>query len=1091
MTDCRFRSGRPILFPVGVALLFVSWSLGQGFEAVRVWEGEIRLPTYEEEAPDINAPFDLFQQRSFSTYPYTTRENLTSRSSNRVWRTLNLENEFLKLTVLPDLGGRIYSCIDKTNGAEIFYANPSIKFAQVAYRGAWVALGVEFNFPVSHNWMTVSPVDYAVVEHPDGSASIWVGNIDRAYGMCWRVSLTMRPGSSLLEQNVTLYNRDFQRHRFYWWNTSSVESWDDSKIIYPMKYSASHGFADVDTWPVDSSGVDLSRPGNHTRGFVSRFAVGSREPFMGVYHPRTDAGMVHFAFIDEVPGKKIWSWGWDQEGRNWRKALSDNDGSYLEIQAGLFRNQETYAFLEPQESIRFREYYMPVRGIEGFSRANLAGILHVRRRLGAERSVLRVGVNVNREVSNGRLRVLCEDRVVAAEPFDLDPSGALDRDFPQCSDDCRYRVEILGSDGQLLIAHQEGEYELAPDSEIRIGRQASYRFPPVASRSEGDFTELGKTHELNGKLLPAYDTYLEGLTRYPDSFELNHSAGRLAVGLKRYRDAVAHLEKARWRTDNDSELLYHLGIAWWRLGEPAKAQAAWEAAVVLPSHRSAALLQLAMLAARAGDRARALSRLEQVLAESPGMIRAGCLQIALLRKTGAIARAREKLAHWRTFDAPNTFLRNEAVLLGQEDASLWAHLAGDPERVIELAVDYMNLGFFDDGLSLLEREYPSEGVHGEPGTVLPQDHPLISYYRGYCRTRLNQPPDRDFAAASRLSTQYVFPNRPETFQVLQEALRHNPGDATAHFLLGFLFLSGGQIQPALDEWESARSLNPAIPTLHRNLGYTHLFGHSDPVKALESFLEGLRIDPLNADLYMGADQAMSLLGRSPEERAAVLSRYPREQRLPSAVLLKLAIALAESGQFDAAEALFRRGVFIREEFGTNPNLVYQEILLQKALASSRQGKCEAASTAVAALGKPVEGLPFTEEGAGRFLNEARTRLILGEIENGCGRPDVGRAHLAAAASRRGSRELLFGLMAARKLGTTDEASWNPLLETALVEAEGYSGFNQGLSLYTQGSLLRALGRMDEGTKRLREALLLPDRGLSHHLSRELLAMGEP
>ena len=331
-----------------LAIGSLSLTAGRARAEVLVWEGTLTLPTYIEGPPDVNPPFDLFRQRSFSTYPYTTRENLTDRKVDRVWRTLNLENEYLKVTMLPDLGGRLYSCVDKTSGREMFYANPSIKYAQVAYRGAWVALGIEFNFPVSHNWVTVSPVDFAIVKNPDGSASIWVGNIDRPYGMLWRVAMTLRPGSSLLEQTVTLYNRNELRHRFYWWNTSSVESWDDSRIIYPMELTASHGYADIDTWPVDSAGFDLSVPGNHTRGFVSRFAVGTREPFMGVYNPKTNSGMVHYAEIGEVPGKKIWSWGWDADGRDWRKALSDNESAYLEVQAGLFRNQETYAFLEPQ-----------------------------------------------------------------------------------------------------------------------------------------------------------------------------------------------------------------------------------------------------------------------------------------------------------------------------------------------------------------------------------------------------------------------------------------------------------------------------------------------------------------------------------------------------------------------------------------------------------------------------------------------------------------------------------------------------------------------------------------------------------------------
>ena len=215
------------------------------------------------------------------------RENLTNRVAPRRWRTLNLENEYLKCVVLPDLGGHVYRCIDKRNGADMFYANPSLKFARIAYRGVWAAYGIEFNFPVSHNWMTASPVDFSTSTAADGSASVWVRNIDRVYGMEWCVQLTLHPGEALLEQKTTLYNPGAERHRFYWWTNAGVQVWDDSRLYYPQDYSVTHGFVDLDTWPVDRTGTDLSVVANHKFGPVSRFSYASNEPYMGVYGPKT------------------------------------------------------------------------------------------------------------------------------------------------------------------------------------------------------------------------------------------------------------------------------------------------------------------------------------------------------------------------------------------------------------------------------------------------------------------------------------------------------------------------------------------------------------------------------------------------------------------------------------------------------------------------------------------------------------------------------------------------------------------------------------------------------------------------------------
>src|SRR4051794_18999988 len=392
---------RHIGVPLALAIALVAARPRAAEPPVRVWESTLSLPTYQEGPPNPNPPFDLFAHGRFN-YPYTIRDTLTNERRPETWRTLHLENEYLRVTVLPDLGGHLYSCVDKISGREMFYANPSIKKALIGYRGAWAAFGIEFNFPVSHNWMSMSPVDFATTTADDGSASIWVGNTDRVYGTAWRVQLTLQPGRAVLDQTVTLENPSDVRHRFYWWTNAAVEVGDDSRLIYPGRFMASHGFTRIDPWPVDAKGRDLSVISNQTGGPVSMFTYGSREPFMGVYHPRTDTGVAHVASTADLPTDKVWSWGVDADGLSWRDALSDNRSAYIELQAGLFRNQETYAFLQPQESIHFTEHWVPVRGIGGFTRATTDAVLRVGRTPGR---ALDIGLNVTRALPATRLRI--------------------------------------------------------------------------------------------------------------------------------------------------------------------------------------------------------------------------------------------------------------------------------------------------------------------------------------------------------------------------------------------------------------------------------------------------------------------------------------------------------------------------------------------------------------------------------------------------------------------------------------------------------------------------------------------------------------
>ena len=220
------------------------------------------------------------------------------RRSRVSWRTLNLENEYLRVTVLPDLGGHLYSCLDKRSGREMFYANTSIKKALIGYRGAWAAFGVEFNFPVSHNWMSMSPVDFATCQNADGSGSIWVGNIDQVYGVAVASGTSSAARArSVLEQHVDLYNpSDVAPPLLLVEQRRPCRSWDDSQLVYPTELMATHGFTRVEPLADRSTrDSDLSVIRNQVDGPVSLFTYDTREAFVGVYHPHTHSGTVHVA----------------------------------------------------------------------------------------------------------------------------------------------------------------------------------------------------------------------------------------------------------------------------------------------------------------------------------------------------------------------------------------------------------------------------------------------------------------------------------------------------------------------------------------------------------------------------------------------------------------------------------------------------------------------------------------------------------------------------------------------------------------------------------------------------------------------------
>lgn len=1048
--------------------------VGVSHAQVHVWQGTLTLPTYEEGVPDPNPPFDEFTTNRFN-YPYPLRNNLTSRRVDHAWRAVFLENEYLKCSVLPDLGGHLYTCSDKISGKPMFYANPSIKKATIAYRGAWAAFGIEFNFPVSHNWVTLSPVNFAFAQNADGSVSATVGNIDRVYGMEWTVELILRPRSTVLEQRVTLTNRSDVRHRFYWWNNAGVEAWDDSRIEYPMRFAATHGFTEVHTWPVDDDGIDYSILGNHKKGPVSMFAHASRENFMGVWNPHTNTGTVHFAPYDEVPAKKIWSWGVDADGLDWRKALSDNNSGYLEVQAGLFRNQETYAFLEPRQVIRFSEYWMPVRDIGGISRANLAGVASLKR----AGSTLIAGFNANQPIVQASAAILKGREQVLHEQLTLTPEHTWLQKIVNADPQAKYTIEIKDSHGTTLLRQTEGEYDWTPTSEVKVGPQPSYRFPIPEKRSYDDWIEFAKNEELNGRLLNALDTYEQTLAKFPNGFVAQKSAGRLATALLRFEQAKELLEPIQSRDTTDAEIAYYLGLAYEGLGDDSHARAAFESAERLPSFQSAAHLHLGELLARAGNLQGALKHLSDAQHSAPDDERILEELTALRAASGDadIGSLRERAT--RLFPLSH-FLAEEN---GKADL---VQLVNDPYRVLNIAAEYMRLGLYRKALTVLTRNYPKPvPAQTEPGSLAPQNHPMVAYFRGYCREKLGVSPSIDYEAASRLSTAYVFPSTADEFKVLRAALKSNPSDGTAHYLLGTFYFSRGLTDPALSEWAESRKLSPNLPVLSASTGLAYLHIKNDPEHALQAFQEGMRSDPSNIANYFGTDQALSLLHRTARERAEALSKYPHLESAPPPLVFELILNLAEAGEFDKANSLFHHRFFPREEGGTNVRQVWIEVQLQHVMALVNEHKCDDALSLANRLGSPVTDLTFTQDGLEPFLGSARTNFLLAQAYSSCGQSDLAQQKLKAAIVATAPDQIGWAWMASQKLPDFDRNQWQARLQTAFDQAASRSETSQYPSwwMYNAGLLARELGNDEEANLWFHRALLLPDRMLAYHFTR--------
>lgn len=886
---------------------------------VKVSETTLTIPASDEGPPDENPNFDVYAE--VEDYPYTMRWDIRPTESPHTWRALVLENEYLRCTILPQIGGHIYTCLDKINGKPMFYQNPSFKRAIIAYRGAWSAFGEEFNFPVSHNWVSISPVDWAYSAAPDGSASVTIGNRDRVYGMDWSVEILLHPGSTVLEQRVTLANHSDERHHFFWWNNAGIQVWPDSRVYYPMQFTIDNGAGSIDTWPINSQKKDLSRVSTPNSDFEV-FAWGSNEPFMGVYSPHTDSGAVHYADPNQVPAKKFFSWGNDDNATMWRNRLSDNNSAYVEVQSGLFRDQSTYQFLGPRQSLHFTEYWMPVRGIGAITRANLEGVVSLQREPQRDgHVVLKLAFNANHAIPNADISVLDGEQSLYDETASLDPAVTWTHTLPNLAADKAYTFVLKNAQRETLLTHTEGVYNLVPHDQVHTGQQPQPKQGDPTSAA--DFLASGNDHEIQGDYLNAWDAYRSGLTKFPADAPLLKAAGRLADHLFRFDEAAALLSKATTADPSDPETHYYRAIAEVALDHPAEAHADLDAAQASTSFRAPAGLLLAELLARQHNAPAALKLLEVSCPASTADLRCTEETIALARAANQPDHARTLLADALTRYPTSVFLRNEAAKLNVPTQpgvpDLNHHLAADTTRILGLVRQYNHLGLYADSLDLLTRSYPSVAPEeGEPAAPTPVNDPLLAYYRGYIRAQLGKPATDDYTAASAMPLRYVFPNNADDLLVLRAALAANPSDASAHFLLGTLYFSKGMYDPGIDEWKQAESINPKIPALQACLGRALLEIKTQPAEAATELQRGLEYEPGNPALYLRLNDAMRQTGKTPAQRINMMRTFPDPAHMPEELVRAVYDALNEVGRRQEADDFLAHRYIPAKEGDTPP-----------------------------------------------------------------------------------------------------------------------------------------------------------------------------
>src|SRR3989442_1282222 len=697
--------------------------------APRVWEAPLSIPTYELGPPNPYPALLDWQRRKWRpVYPYPFLDALTNKRADKTYKAVYLENEYLRVSVLPELGGHIYEIFDKTTNHDVLYSNPVMKYAMVALRGAWVSGGIEWNFPDGHTLTSVSPIDYAIRMESDGSAAVAVGDTERVQRMQWQVIIRLRPGQRAVETEVTLNNRREVPGRYWFWSTAGAPATDDMRFVYPMREAYPHAFWPVFSFPKEK-GVDLSKFSD-VPNFLSLFARNSTRDYFGVYYDKSDWGIVHVADHREMPGKKTWTWGTDDNGNIWVDKLTDGGHQYVEFQGGRFETQMEHQFIAPHRVEHFVEHWFPVNNLGGgWNEATPDAAVRIN--IQSSRAV--ITANVNSRFSDTEFTVESGGAALRSERVKLDPAKTFSAtiDLPAAAVGQPLTVTFKSKEGRELIKYRtdmpiDGNPDFKPAT-----RPISD--PKISTSAEQAYTE-GVAFDKKSKEREARDSYEEALKR-----DSGFAPAHIALGLSYYRSgeyakAASHLTEALRRNKDAGDAYYYLALVRRAQGQNAEAAEHLMWAVRSGHRESVARYVLGEMALANGHTLEAVENLSQSVMLDSRDLKARTMLALAERLAGKLESAQQRIdAVVR--EMPIDYLaRNEQYeinkALGHEDQAkaswneLWRLLTREPDSVLEVAFDYTAVNRRGEARRILEEAIRRAQEQTTAGAVK-GDNPMI------------------------------------------------------------------------------------------------------------------------------------------------------------------------------------------------------------------------------------------------------------------------------------------------------------------------------------------------------------------------------
>ncbi len=849
-------------------------------EAVRIWEEQVVIPTYEVGEADKNPMFlekRVYQGSSGKIYPYPTTEKISREKRDKAYQAVFLENQYLKIMILPELGGRIQRAYDKTNGYDFVYYNHVIKPALVGLTGPWISGGIEFNWPQHHRPTTFMPVDYMMKEGEDGRKTLLVHDVDQMYGTKGIAAFTLYPDRAYIEITGQLYNRTPLPQTFLWWANPAVAVNDHTQSIFPpdVHNVYDHGKRDVSRFPIAtgvyykydySQGIDISRYKNIPVP-TSYMAEKSEYDFVGGYDYEKRAGILHVADHHISPGKKQWTWGCGDFGKAWDRNLTDEDGPYIELMTGVYTdNQPDFTWLKPFEEKSFKQYFMPYKAVGQVKNATTDAVLNMEVRPEG----IYVCAYATRKYENAAVVVFQKGKEVYRENACISPTDIFEKVLPVYEkDETQIEVSIIW-EGRNLVSYQPKKQEIPTLAEPA---KAAKQPEEIMTNEELYLTGQHIEQYRHATYLPD-PYYLEGLKRDKGDSRINNAYGTLLFRRGCFKEAESYFRKAIERltcmnpNPYDSEAYYNLGLTLFYQGRYEEAYDAFFKATWTNEQQEMSFYYLAAIAARKKDWEAALAFVEKSLVKNMHNIKARGLKASVLRYLNRKAEEKAWTEANLALDPFDYWTLLDKAFDEPENAE-WAEMIRQRTRnfhetYLQAARDFAECGFYEEACFAL-RYYQG-------------DKPMVHYYQGCYLEQLGRKEEagKQFASAELSSPLYCFPNKLEDIGVLEAAIEKNPKGPKAYYYLGCLYYDKLQFEKAVSLWKKSEELDDGYPTLNRNLAVAYYNKLSEPEKARAYMEKAFAQDPSDARVFLELDQLYKKLCVSTEHR---LEQYKKHLKL--------------------------------------------------------------------------------------------------------------------------------------------------------------------------------------------------------------------